>query len=309
MALLFKSDSDRVEWWKRELTGKMPDVEFRRWPEVGDPKDIEFALVWNMPKGGFKPFTNLRAIFSLGAGVDHLFADPELPRHVPICRIVDKYLTQRMTEYVALHVLRFHRRQPELEALQRAGDWKELYSPTAAERQVGIMGLGALGADAARVLAAMGFKVAGWSRTAKALDKVESFHGAAGLAPFLAKSEILVCLLPLTPETAGILSGKLFAGLPKGAALVNAARGKHLVEADLLAALASGQLSYAALDVFEPEPLPPGHPFWSHPRIAVSPHIASITDPRTTTELVAENVRRYRAGEPLLHTIDTTLGY
>ncbi len=309
MALLFKSDSDRVAWWKQELTARLPNVEFRHWPEVGDPRDIEFALVWNMPKGALKTFPNLRAIFSLGAGVDHLFADPELPRHVPICRIVDRYLTQRMTEYVVLHVLRFHRRQPELEAQQRAGDWKELYSPTAAERAVGIMGLGELGADAARALVAMGFKVAGWSRTAKELEHVESFHGGAGLAPFLAKSEILVCLLPLTAETAGILDGKLFAGLPKGAAVVNAARGRHLVDADLLAALDAGQISYAALNVFQPEPLPAGHPFWSHPRIALSPHIASITDPRSTTELVAENVRRYRAGEPFLHMVDTALGY
>ncbi|MFI5021725.1 MAG: 2-hydroxyacid dehydrogenase [Alphaproteobacteria bacterium] len=228
---------------------------------------------------------------------------------MPICRAVDEFLTLRMSEYVALHVLRYHRRQPELEELQRRGEWKELYTPTASERAVGIMGLGALGANAARALAGLGFKVAGWSRTPKRLEGVESFHGAAGLAPFLARSEILVCLLPLTRATEGILRATLFAGLPKGAALINAARGKHLVEADLLAALASSQLAYAALDVYQTEPLPPEHPFWRHPRITLSPHIASITDPRTTAALVAENVRRYRAGEPLLYTVDAELGY
>ena len=309
MALLFKSDSDRVDWWKRELKERMPEMEVRFWPEVGNPAEIEFALVWNMPHGALARFPHLRAIFSLGAGVDHLFADPALPKQVPICRVVDKYLTQRMTEYVVLHVLRYHRRQPELEELQRRGEWNELYSPTASERGVGIMGLGELGADAARHLAALGFKVAGWSRSPKELPGIESFHGAAGRAPFLASCEILVCLLPLTRETEGILDQALFVGLPKGAALINAARGKHLVEADLLAALASGQLAYAALDVFQQEPLPPEHPFWRHPRITLSPHIASLTDPRTISATVAENVRRCRAGEPLLYAVDSELGY
>ncbi|HUI18878.1 MAG TPA: glyoxylate/hydroxypyruvate reductase A [Alphaproteobacteria bacterium] len=309
MALLFKSDSDRVDWWRRELKERMPDMEVRFWPEVGNPAEIEFALVWNMPHGALARFPHLRAIFSLGAGVDHLFADPTLPRQVPICRVVDKLLTQRMTEYVVLHVLRYHRRQPELEELQRRGEWNELYSPTAGERRVGIMGLGELGADAARHLAALGFKVAGWSRSPKALAGIESFHGSAGRAAFLAGCEILVCLLPLTRETEGILDKALFAGLPKGAVLINAARGKHLVEADLLAALASGQLAYAALDVFHQEPLPPAHPFWRHPRITLSPHIASLTDPRTISATVAENVRRQRAGEPLLYVVDAELGY
>lgn len=309
MALLFKSDSDRVEWWKTELVQRMPDLEVRVWPQAGELKDIEFALVWNLGHGILKTFPNLRVIFSLGAGVDHLFADPNLPRQVPVCRVVDKNLTQRMTEYVALHALRYHRRQPELDVLQRETKWDELYNPTAQERAVGVMGLGVLGADAAKRLAMLGFKVAGWSRSAKSLPGVESFHGSAGLEPFLARTEILICLLPLTPATEGILDRKLFAKLPKGAALINAARGRHLVEADLLAALESGQLAHAALDVFRTEPLPQEHPFWRHPRVTISPHIASITDPRTTADLVAENVRRFRAGEPLLYVVDPDHGY
>jgi glyoxylate/hydroxypyruvate reductase A len=309
MALLFKSDSDRADWWREELGRRLPDLEFRVWPESGDPREIEFAAVWKMKPGVLRTFPNLRFIFSLGAGVDHIFLDPDLPKGVPICRVIDTNLTQRMTEYVVLHVLRYHRRQPEFDALQKRHEWGELYSPTAGERGVGIMGLGELGADAARKLVGLGFKVMGWSRTAKRIDGVESFHGEAGLAPFLAQSEILVCLLPLTPETENILDAELFAQLPEGACLINAARGGHLVDDDLLAALESGCLGYAALDVFRTEPLPPGHPFWGHPRITVSPHIASITDPRTVADLIVENVRRHRAGEPLLYVVHPEVGY
>lgn len=309
MALLFKSESDRVEWWKQELGRRLPDLELRFWPAVGDARDIEFALVWNLPPGVLKTFPNLRAVFSLGAGVDHLFADPELPKGVPICRVIDSNLTQRMTEYVVLHVLRHHRRQPEYDALQRAGEWRELYTPTAAERAVGIMGLGELGADAARKLMSVGFKVASWSRTPKSIEGIESFHGARGLEPFLKRSEILVCLLPLTPETKGILGRRLFEALPRGAAVINAARGGHLVEQDLLAALETGQIAHATLDVFHEEPLPPAHPFWRHPRVTITPHVASITDPRTVADLVAENVRRHRAGAALLHVVDPEVGY
>ncbi|HUC63499.1 MAG TPA: glyoxylate/hydroxypyruvate reductase A, partial [Alphaproteobacteria bacterium] len=292
-----------------ELGKRLPDLELRVWPEIGDPAEIEFAAVWRAKAGMLKSLPNLRFIFSLGAGVDHVLLDPDLPQGVPICRVVDPYLTQRMSEYVALHVLRYHRRQPEFDAQQMRGEWKELYFPTAPERKIGIMGLGELGADAAAKLKALGFDVAGWTRSPKTLPGVASFHGPEGLGPFLARSEILVCLLPLTAETRGILSKALFARLPKGAALINCARGAHLVEGDLIPALESGQLSYATLDVFTPEPLAPNHPFWRHPRITVSPHVASITDPRTVVQLIAENVRRYRAGEPLLHLVDVKRGY
>src|SRR5208282_1892221 len=205
--------------------------------------------------------------------------------------------------------LRYHRRQPEIEAQQREQHWDEIYTPTAQERAVGVMGMGELGADAATKLSQLGFKVAGWSRTPKNIHGVESFHGHAGLAPFLARTEILICLLPLTPETERILNARLFAGLPKGAVLINVARGGHLVEDDLLAALASGQISYAALDVFRAEPLPAAHPFWRHPRVSVSPHNASITDPRTVTALLVDNIRRAEAGASLLNVVDPRVGY
>jgi len=309
MALLIKFIPERMDWWREELGKRLPDLELRVWPEIGDPAEIEFAAVWRAKAGMLKSLPNLRFIFSLGAGVDHVLLDPDLPQGVPICRVVDPYLTQRMSEYVALHVLRYHRRQPEFDAQQMRGEWKELYFPTAPERKIGIMGLGELGADATAKLKALGFDVAGWTRSPKSLPGVANFHGPEGLGPFLARSEILVCLLPLTAETRGILSKSLFARLPKGAALINCARGAHLVEADLIPALESGQLSYATLDVFSPEPLAPNHPFWRHPRITVSPHVASITDPRTVVQLIAENVRRYRAGEPLLHLVDVKRGY
>jgi len=309
MALLFKSDADRADWWKQEIGAHMPDLEVRIWPEIGHVNDIEYAVVWKMKPGVLATLPNLRFIFSLGAGVDHLFSDPALPKDVPICRVVDKFLTQRMTEHVVLHALRYHRRQPEIEAQQREQHWDEIYTPTAQERAVGVMGMGELGADAATKLSQLGFKVAGWSRTPKNIHGVESFHGHAGLAPFLARTEILICLLPLTPETERILNARLFAGLPKGAVLINVARGGHLVEDDLLAALASGQISYAALDVFRAEPLPAAHPFWRHPRVSVSPHNASITDPRTVTALLVDNIRRAEAGASLLNVVDPRVGY
>jgi glyoxylate/hydroxypyruvate reductase A len=265
--------------------------------------------VWRMAPGMLKTLPNLRFIFSRGAGVDHLLLDPNLPQGVPICRVVDPYLTQRMSEYVALHVLRYHRRQPEFDAQQAQGKWHELYFPTAPERKVGIMGLGELGSAAAQALKSLGFDVAGWTRSAKSVSGIENFHGPEGLEAFLARSEILVCLLPLTSETKGILNADLFRRLPKGAVIINAARGGHLVQDDLIPALDSGALSYAALDVFTPEPLPADHPFWRDPRITLSPHVASITDPRTVVQLIAENVRRWRAGEALLHLVDVKRGY
>ncbi len=307
--LLFKSGIDRADWWRDELTLRLPDLDMRVWPDVGEVADIDFALVWKPKPGDLARYPNLNAIFSLGAGVDHLFKDPNLPSHVPICRAVDKTLTSGMTEYVLLGVLRYHRNAPDYDRLQRAGKWEGVPVRQAFERGVGIMGLGVLGADSAAHLVSLGFKVSGWSRTAKDLPGVTSFHGADGLRAFLEQSEILVCLLPLTTETDGILNRNTFADLPRGAYLINAARGAHLVEDDLIPALDAGQLAGATLDVFRTEPLPDGHPFWSDARIVITPHIASMSDPRTVADQVVENIRRVHAGAPLLHLVDRTLGY
>jgi glyoxylate/hydroxypyruvate reductase len=309
MALLFRSSVDSEARWRPQLTRLMPGLEVRVWPEVGDPGDIGYALVWRPESGLLASLPNLKLILSLGAGVDHILCDPRLPRHVPIVRLVDPYMTAAMSEYVVLQVLRLHRQDLDYRAQQRAGLWRELDQKNATERSVGILGFGALGQDAARKLKGLGFDVALWSRSEKRIEGLPGYAGAAGLKTLLRRSEILVCLLPLTGETEGILNESAFAQLPRGAAVVNAARGRHLVETDLLAALASGQLSAAVLDVFTEEPLPSDHPFWRHPRIVVTPHVAAATNPPTAAPIILDNIRRFEEGRPLLNRIDPTRGY
>jgi len=309
MALIFRTEFARVPAWRDAFRRHAPEIEFRDWEAPGNVDEIEFALVWNPPPGVLRTFPNLKVVFSLGAGVDHLMSDPDLPVGVPVVRMIDDELTRGMTEYVALHVLRHHRRQREIEANQHAGEWKHVITPTAPARRVGIMGLGVLGRAAIRVLAALEFDLAGWSRTSQRIDGVECFHGPGGLGPFLAPTEILVCLLPLTPETAGILNAGLFAQLPQGASVINAARGGHQAEPDILAALDSGQLSEVTLDVFETEPLPAGHPFWTHPKVTVTPHNASVTDPDSGARQVIANIRRFRRGDTLPNVVDPQAGY
>jgi glyoxylate/hydroxypyruvate reductase len=309
MALLFRSSSDSAAFWLAELRKHIPDIDMRVFPDMGNPKEIDSALVWKPQSGLLASLPNLRLIASLGAGVDHLLQDASLPRHVPIVRLVDPYMTEAMSEYVLSQVLRLHRQDFAYRAQQRERLWRELPQPIAAERRVGVLGLGELGADAARKLAVLGFAVAGWSRTEKRLPGMESFHGPEGLKALARRSDILACLLPLTRETEGVLNAKLFAQMPKGAAIVNAARGAHLVEADLLAALESGQLSAAVLDVFAEEPLPPNHPFWDHPKIIVTPHVAAATHAPTAAAAIAENLRRLADGRPLLNVVDLARGY
>ncbi len=309
MALLFRSSVDSEARWKPQLGRLMPELEVRVWPDVGDPADIDYALVWRPEPGLLASLPNLKLILSLGAGVDHILCDPLLPHDLPIVRLVDPYMTDAMSEYVVLQVLRLHRQDLDYRAQQEAAVWRELAQKNAAERCVGILGAGALGQDAARKLKRLGFDVALWSRSERAFEGLASYAGAAGLTALLGRSEILVCLLPLTPETEGILNTSTFTLLPKGAALINAARGGHLVEEDLLAALASGRLSAAVLDVFREEPLPAGHPFWRHPRIIVTPHIAAATHPPTAAPIILDNIRRCEEGRPLLNRVDPAQGY
>ncbi|MEM7021268.1 MAG: glyoxylate/hydroxypyruvate reductase A [Pseudomonadota bacterium] len=307
MALMFLSPDDPAEAWRDALRARMPDLEVRIWPDVGDPAEIDVALVWAPPPGELSRYPNLRAILSLGAGIDSLLAQP-LP-DLPIARMVDPSLTRSMTEYVLLAVLRHHRSFDCFERAQQSASWDFALPTLASERRVGVMGLGVLGADTARALADHGFDVAGWSRTDKQMPGVETFAGEAALPAFLARTEILVCLLPMTAQTAGILNATAFAHMPRGAFVINVARGAHLVDSDLLAALDSGQLAGATLDVFREEPLPANHPLWSHPRVLITPHVASYASPTTGAEGVVENIRRARSGQPLLHQVDRTLGY
>jgi glyoxylate/hydroxypyruvate reductase A len=287
----------------------LPRHEIRYWPDIGDKSAIEYALVWQPEPGLLASLPNLKLIVGLGAGVDHLLRDTALPRHLPIVRLVDPYMTDAMSEYVVLQVLRLHRQDLDYAAQQHARVWAERDQKNAAERAVGILGFGTLGQDAGTKLRSLGFNVAGWSRGQREVPGFHIFSGAAGFDALLARSEILVCLLPLTAETAGILNAATFARLPRGAGLVNAGRGAHLVEEDLIPALDSGQLSGAALDVFREEPLPPGHPFWRHPRIIVTPHIAAETHPPTAAPIIRDAIRCFEAGLPVANRVDLARGY
>lgn len=309
MALLFRSSVDSAARWREQLDRLMPGLAVRVWPDVGDPAEIEYALVWRPERGLLASLPNLKLILSLGAGVDHILGDPELPLHIPIVRLIDPYLTDAMSEYVALQVLRLHRQDLDYQTQQQARIWHERDQKNAAERPVGILGFGEIGQAAGRRLRALGFPVAGWGRRERTIEGFATFAGRQGLSRLLARTEILVCLLPLTDATQGILCARNFALLPQGAGLVNAGRGGHLVEEDLIPALDSGQLCGAALDVFRDEPLPPGHPFWGHPRILVTPHIAGITNPATAAPIIADTLRDFASGRALSHRVDPAQGY
>jgi glyoxylate/hydroxypyruvate reductase A len=309
MAILFRSTPAAAARWRPLLARLMPEHEIRYWPEIGDKAAIHYALVWQPEPGLLASLPNLKLIVGLGAGVDHLLGDPFLPKAVPIVRLVDPYMTDAMSEYVALSVLRLHRQDLDYLAQQRARIWQEREQKNAAERTVGILGFGTLGQDAGRKLKALGFDVAGWSRATKEIAGFASYAGPAGLDSLLARSEILVCLLPLTAVTMGILNEAAFARLPRGAGLVNAGRGGHLVEADLIAALDRGQLSGAVLDVVGEEPLPAAHPFWHHPRIILTPHVAAETHPPTAAPIIREAIRRFEARLPIANRVDLARGY
>ncbi len=308
MTLLFKCDMTASEPWLEALAKQMPDREIRVFPDIEPLEDVEYALVYEPPPGLLKSLPNLKVIFSLWVGVDHLTKDSELPA-VPVVRMVERCLTASMSEHVVQQTLNFHKDCLDYRAQQGKRHWQQLELKAAWERNVGIMGLGTLGRDAAEKLAALGFNIAGWSRTPKKILNIDCYHGNQGLSPFLARTQILVCLLPLTDATRGILNKELFEQLPRGAAIINCARGGHLIEADLLQALDEGRLSGAALDVFEQEPLPPDHPFWRHPRIVVTPHIAAFSSADTAVEAVVENIARIESGQPLLNVVDFERGY
>jgi glyoxylate/hydroxypyruvate reductase len=293
--LLAATGLDPKPWEERfRMLAARRDI--RVWPgRVGEPTDITYACAWHAPHGLFARLAHLKVIFSLGAGVDHIVADPHLP-DVPVVRIVDADLTMRMTEYVVLHVLMHHRRQRLYDAQQRATVWREHEQSAANEVAVGVLGLGVLGREAASALSRLGFRVAGWSRTPKTLAYVQTFHGEDGLDAFLRRTEILVCLLPATAATRGVLCLALLRKLRRdgaagGAYLINAGRGALQVDADILAALEEGSLAGATLDVFPTEPLPVTSPLWVHPKVTITPHNAATSDPRA---LVAQYPARDR---------------
>ncbi|MBT6441551.1 MAG: glyoxylate/hydroxypyruvate reductase A [Alphaproteobacteria bacterium] len=309
MAILFFSEVDDPDEWRQAFAAQCPDMSFRVWPDIGDPADIEVALVWHPPDNALDQFPNLRLIASLGAGVDHLFRGTGLPVGIPVSRIVDRSLTEQMVEYVVLGTLFCHRQMPAYMVQQKQANWQLLRQPLGRDRRVGVLGLGELGMASARALKALQFDVAGWSRSPKNDAEIPDYVGTEGLKDFLARTDILVCLLPLTPQTEGLLNAAQFARLPHGASFVNAGRGGHVVEGDLLAALDSGQLNHAMLDVFQAEPLPAESPFWSHPGVTLTPHVASITNASSGTALVLENLQRVRAGDAPLYEVVPSEGY
>ncbi|WP_248304586.1 glyoxylate/hydroxypyruvate reductase A [Breoghania sp. L-A4] len=306
MTVLIAIKGWEPDTWTSRLTALLPDHDVRLYPdETVDLSKVRYLFAWKPPAEIIGRLTGLEAIFSLGAGVDHLMRMPDLP-DVPIVRIVDPDLTMRMTEWVTLQVLAHHRRQRLYARQQARGIWKSHSQPPASAVRVGIMGLGVLGQDAAQVLARIGFQVAGWSRTEKRMEGVETYCGADGLDDFLARTDILVNLLPLTPETTGILNQGLFNKLAHdgaghfgedGPALINAGRGGSQVEADIVKAVSNGTLSAATLDVFETEPLPKASPLWQDPLITVTPHIAAESDPDALSRYVAAQIRAHEAGE------------
>ncbi|HEY1944211.1 MAG TPA: glyoxylate/hydroxypyruvate reductase A [Roseiarcus sp.] len=300
--------------WRRRFEALLPEA-FLATPEtLADRAAIRFAICWRPARGSLADLPNLKAIFSLGAGVDHLFEATDLP-DVPIVRVVDPDLTGRMSEWVVLNALLHLRDFRRYERQQRECVWdKDDDPPTAGEVRVGVMGLGELGRDAARKLKTLGFDVAGWSVSPKTESGVECFHGPAGLDAMLARTDILVALVPLTLATRGILNARLFAKLARGGALggpiiVNGGRGGLQVEADILAALDEGVLRAASLDVFEPEPLPRDSRLWSHPNVIVSPHNAAVSSPGAVAHFVAEQIKAFERGEPLRHLVDRRRGY
>jgi glyoxylate/hydroxypyruvate reductase A len=300
--------------WRERFTRVCPDRTVALIPgDSIDPSLVKYAAVWKPKPGGLRLYPNLAVIFNLGAGVDAVVADATLP-DVPLVRVAVDDLTQRMTEYVVMHVLMHHRRQGYYAESQKQRIWAPKLQWAARDLRVGVMGLGVLGRDAAEVLARIGFTVAGWSATRKSIHGVACFAGEGELGAFLEHTDVLVCLLPLTSQTRGILNRKLFDGLARdgklgGPVIINAGRGGLQVEDDILRALDDGTLSAVTLDVFAAEPLPADSPFWSHPKVTLSPHNAADTDPDAISVYVAEQIAAFERGEKLVNVVDRKIGY
>ena len=308
MTFLYKADPVRGAVWAELLARKMPELPFRIWPDIGDPQAVRFLAAWQPPQDLATQFPNLEILFSTGAGTDQ-FDFAAIPPTLPVVRMVESGIVNGMVEYATLAVLSLHRDWHTYHQQQREGRWQTHRVYPASSQRVGVLGLGTLGRAVLEKLRGFGFDCAGWSRSARRIDGIECHAGEQGLQAFLARTDILICLLPLTDGTRGILCKPLFDQLPRGAALINVGRGGHLVQQDLLQALDEGQLSRAVLDVCEPEPLPPEHPFWHHPKVVLTPHIASMTQPETAVEAVIDNLRRHRLGLPMEGLVDRARGY
>ena len=297
--------------WTTPLSEIAPDLQLRvQGRDQFDPASVDYVLSFRPQPGFLKTLPRLKAVFSLGAGVDGFLADPDYPKAVPLVRFVDRTLSREMAQYVVMHTLIHHRQQRFFDQAQKDAKWRQTIPPRRTEdTRIGILGLGEIGTLAGERLRDLDFPVAGWSQTKKNVKGIESFAGAAELNAFLARTDILVCLLPLTDGTRGILNKKLFAALPADAFVINVARGGHLIERDLIEALDSGHLSGATLDVFQTEPLPEDNPLWKHPKVTVTPHVGAISDPRVAAQYVHDRIVRNERGEKLDNVVDFERGY
>ena len=311
MALLIIELDKRIgaaQAWRDTFKAQLPDLEVRFWPEAGDVKDIEYLAFMHPDFDQLPAFPNLKAMFSRSAGVESFIRHPKLPK-VPLGKVEPSGGDPMMTEYVIMHVLRLHRDMPGYQAAQANREWRRVPIVRPEQRRVGFLGFGMMAKAPALVLKSLGFPVSAWVRSPREAAEVPIFHGRDQLEAFLGQTDIAVCLLPLTRETEGIFCARTFAMMPKGAMLVNVGRGKHVVDKDLIAALDSGQLSYAALDALWPEPLPQQSPLWLHPKVTVMPHVARRpTVAQLAGEMVA-NIKSVRAGGPLLQEVDISMGY
>ncbi|MGF6638588.1 2-hydroxyacid dehydrogenase [Paraburkholderia sp. MM6662-R1] len=307
MTVLYKADPVRGALWAERFAQLAPDVPFRVWPDIGDPTAVRYLVAWQ-PGDLALTLPNLEVVFSVGAGVDQLDLS-QIPAHLPVVRMLEPGIVEGMVEYVTEAVLAIHRDLFDYGLQQRARVWQPMPLRAAASRRIGVLGLGMLGRAVLERLRLFGFACAGWSRSKHELEGIDCYAGEAGLDELLARADILICLLPLTDATRGLLCRRVFDILPRGASLVHVGRGPQLVGADLLDALQRGQIHSAVLDVTDPEPLPADHPLWAQPRVRITPHIASATRPEPAVDAVLENLRRYRSGERMNGLIDRTRGY
>ncbi|MCF4101977.1 glyoxylate/hydroxypyruvate reductase A [Gillisia sp. M10.2A] len=306
MSVLVICPGKNPEEWVKELKNNHPGMNIYIYPEEHDKEEVEYVVSWKHPRGIFRNYPNLKVIASMGAGVDHITSDPEIPDNIAITRIVDEQLTRDMSTFVMALVLDHIR---DLSQHFNNINWEPFYYKRPEEVSVGIMGMGVLGKAVAQTLVNNNFQVSGWSRTPVEVNNITTYHGKKQQEQFLNNTSVLICLLPLTQETENILNKELFEKLPQGAYVINVARGQHLVEHDLLEMLDNEHLSGASLDVFRTEPLPQEHAFWKHPKIKITPHIASITNPKSAAAQVAQNYERMTEDEPLLNKVERAKGY
>lgn len=306
--ILIASQGDETRW-KEAMTTRLPDATIYTQDEDYNPAEIDYALLWKQPQGMIKNLENIRAIFSLGAGVEHVLSAPSLPEDVPIIRLEDAGMAQQMIEYHIYATLHFMRDFDHYLRHEKDGDWHPHDVAEISDFRVGVMGLGALGAAVATSLSNLGFHVSGWSRRMKAIENVATFAGDETLDEFLGQSDILICLLPRTRQTEGLLDSARLSKLPANAAIINASRGTAIVEEDLLRLVDTGHLRGAFLDVARNEPLPKGHPFWNHPKIRLTPHIAAATRIGPAVDQIADNIDRLEKGETPAGLVDRDTGY